>query len=125
VNWSRREVTGAGAAAILAGCVTGGNTVEDELFGMIGQMKSVPGKRDELIGYLLEGSGQMPGNLVYIVAKDAADPDAVWITEVWRSKADHAASLSLPQVRDAIARARPIIADFGLSAETIPVGFTA
>ncbi|HEX9807482.1 MAG TPA: antibiotic biosynthesis monooxygenase [Alteraurantiacibacter sp.] len=99
--------------------------MEDELFGMIGQMKSVPGKRDELIGYLLEGSGQMPGNLVYIVAKDAADPEAVWITEVWRSKADHAASLSLPQVRDVIAKARPIIADFGLSAETIPVGFTA
>lgn len=99
--------------------------MEDELFGMIGQMKSVTGKRDELIGYLLEGSRGMPGNLAYIVAKDASDRETVWITEVWRSKADHAASLSLPQVRDAITKARPVIADFGLSAETIPVGFPA
>ena len=122
MNWSRREVGAGGAAVLLASCVTGGQGVEEaELFGLIGQMKSVPGKRDELVGYLLEGSGQMPGNLTYIVAKDAADPDAIWITEVWRSKADHTASLSLPEVRAIIDKAHPIIAGFGISAETIPV----
>lgn len=124
---ARREFIGAGALALLAGRalaaeIEGSSRVE-ELYGLIGQMKAAPGKRDELVGYLLEGSNEMPGNLAYIVAKDAEDADAVWITEVWRSKADHAGSLTLPAVRAAIAKARPIIAGFGQSVETVPVGF--
>lgn len=92
-----------------------------ELYGLIGQMKAAPGKRDELIGYLLAGTGGMPGNLAYMVNKDAADPDAIWIVEVWKDKASHAASLALPGVREAIARARPILAGFGTRAEVVPV----
>lgn len=86
-------------------------------------MQAAPGKRAELVACLLEGSGGMPGNLAYIVAEDLADPDAIWITEVWRSKADHASSLTLPAVRQTIAKARPIIAGFGMQVETRPVGF--
>jgi hypothetical protein len=41
----------------------------------------------------------MPGCLSYIVAKDAADADALWITEVWTDKDSHAASLKLPAVQ--------------------------
>lgn len=124
---ARREFVGAGALALIAGRglaaeTKGGGSVE-ELYGLIGQMKAAPGKRDELIGYLLDGSEEMSGNLAYIVAKDAKDADAVWITEVWRSKADHANSLSLPAVRAAITKAKPIIAGFGQSVETIPVGY--
>ena len=122
---SRRDFSGAGAALLLTGCATGEAAAQagDALYGLIGEMKAAPGKRAELIGYLLDGSGEMPGNLAYIVAEDAADADAIWITEVWRSKADHEASLALPQVREAIARARLIIAGFGTSVETRPVGF--
>lgn len=97
-------------------------TGTEELYGRIGQMKAAPGKRDELIGYLLAGSDTMAGNLAYIVAKDAADVDTIWITEVWKDAASHMASLGLPQVQAAIAKARPIIAGFGTSAEIIPVG---
>ena len=80
------------------------------------------GKRTELVGYLLEGTQAMPGNLAYIVAEDLADPDSIWITEVWRSKSDHANCLSLPAVQQAIANARPLIAGVGTRAETRPVG---
>lgn len=92
------------------------------MFGLIGKMRAVPGKRDELIAILLESTGSMPGCLSYIVASDPADADAIWITEVWTDEASHKASLSLPEVQAAIARARPIIAGFDSQTRTAPVG---
>ena len=92
------------------------------MYGLIGKMLAKPGKRDELVGYLLEGSGEMPGCLSYVVATDATNPEAIWITEVWDSPASHAASLKLPTVQATIAKARPIIAGFGERFETSPVG---
>ena len=64
----------------------------------------------------------MPGCLSYIVAKDPTDADAIWITEVWDSEASHKASLSMPSVRKAIERAKPIIAGFGEHFVTEPIG---
>ena len=80
------------------------------------------GKRAELAAILLGGTGEMPGCLSYIVAEDMADPDALWVTEVWDSKESHAASLQLPMVQAAIAKARPIIAGFDSRAEMVPLG---
>ena len=65
----------------------------------------------------------MPGNLLYLVAEDLDDPDAVWITEVWATRTDHENSLKLPGVQAAIARGRPLIAGFGARAQTRPVGY--
>ena len=63
----------------------------------------------------------MPGNLAYLIAEDTANPDSIWITEVWQTQADHAASLALPAVQATIAKARPLIAGFGTRVETRPV----
>jgi quinol monooxygenase YgiN len=93
-----------------------------EMYGLIGKMTAVAERRDELLAILTESVGEMPGCLSYIVAKDATDPDAIWITEAWDSKSSHDASLSLPQVRQAIARAKPLIAGFGSGVVTTPVG---
>jgi quinol monooxygenase YgiN len=92
------------------------------MFGLIGKMRAVPGKRDDLIAILLESTTAMPGCLSYIVASDPADADAIWITEVWTDEASHKASLSLPGVQAAIARARPIIASFDSQTRTAPGG---
>lgn len=92
------------------------------MHGLIGKMTAVPGQREALIAILLEGIGGMPGCLSYVVARDPADADAVWITEVWDSAEHHKASLSLPQVQAAIAKARPIIAGFDTHIVTEPVG---
>jgi quinol monooxygenase YgiN len=92
-----------------------------EMYGLIGQMRAQPGKRDELIAVLAAGTGAMPGCLSYVVAKDARDADAIWITEVWASAEAHAASLQLPQVAATIAKGRPLIAGFGQRFETLPV----
>ena len=91
------------------------------MYGLIGKMKAAEGQRDALIGILLEGIADMPGCLSYVVARDPADANAIWVTEVWDSQASHKASLSLPAVREAIARGKPLIASFDQYIETAPV----
>jgi len=91
------------------------------MYGLIGKMTAAEGKRDELIT-ILTANSSMPGCLSYIVAKDPADANAIWITEVWDSKESHAASLKLPAVQAAIAKGRPMITGFSDSHETQPVG---
>ncbi len=92
------------------------------MHGLIGKMRATPGKRDAMLAILLKGTGGMPGCLSYVVARDPADADAIWITEVWDSEASHKASLSLPAVQAAIAEARPLIAGFDSHVTTEPVG---
>lgn len=92
------------------------------MYGLIGKIKAAPGQRDALISILLEAVSEMPGCLSYIVARDPDDVDAVWITEVWNSRDSHKASLALPSVREAISRAKPLIAGFADQFETEPVG---
>jgi quinol monooxygenase YgiN len=92
------------------------------MFGLIGKMTSSPGQRDALIALLLQGAEDMPGCLSYIIARDTGDEDAVWITEVWEDEASHHESLQLPSVRDAIAKAMPLIAGFQPGVITEPVG---
>jgi quinol monooxygenase YgiN len=92
------------------------------MFGLIGKIVAVPAKRDELVAILLEGSDEMSGCLSYVVAHDAADADSIWVTEVWASQEHHRASLSLPAVKQAIERAKPLIASFGDFVQTLPIG---
>ncbi len=92
------------------------------MYGLIGRMLAAPGQRDALVSILLEGTGEMPGCLSYVVAADPSDADAIWITEVWDSEASHAASLSLPAVQAAIAKGRPLIAGFDNRTVTTPLG---
>jgi quinol monooxygenase YgiN len=91
------------------------------MYGLIGKMNAAPGQRDALIAILHESTAKMPGCISYIVATDAADPDGIWITEVWETLENHRALLSLPAVQHAITRARPLIAGFGPRYETRPV----
>ncbi|MBK9094098.1 MAG: antibiotic biosynthesis monooxygenase [Anaerolineae bacterium] len=108
------------AAAVIPGCASLKGTTD--MYGLIGKMKVVPGQRDALISILIEGVSGMPGCLSYIVAQDPADPDAIWVTEVWDSQERHQASLSLPSVEQAILRGKPLITGFGERFETKPIG---
>ena len=92
------------------------------MYGLISKITAVAGQRDALAAILIQGTTAMPGCLSYVVATEPADPDAVWITEVWDSAASHQASLKLPAVQQAIAKARPLIAGFKERFETRPVG---
>ncbi|HEX8880114.1 MAG TPA: putative quinol monooxygenase [Candidatus Acidoferrum sp.] len=94
---------------------------EHPMYGLIAKLTAVSGKRDELIKILKEGTGSMPGCRSYILAKDAVDENAVWVTEIWDSAASHEASLTLPAVKDSIGRAKPLVAGFERVAVTTPV----
>jgi quinol monooxygenase YgiN len=122
----RREfITLPGLAAVAMAMPAKGvssTTGTGTMYGLIGKMTAVPGQRDTLIDILLEGTGEMPGCLSYIVARDPADANALWITEVWDSSDSHRASLALPAVQQAIARGKPLIAGFSNRTETEPVG---
>lgn len=93
----------------------------DPQYGLIGQMIAQPGQRAALAAILSEGTGAMPGNIAYLIGEDSANPDAIWIVELWDSREAHAASLRLPAVQAAIQRARPMIAGFGQRVEFKPV----
>lgn len=91
------------------------------MFGLIGNILCVPGQRDTLAAILAHGTVDMPGCRSYVIAHDAANPDGLWITEVWDDAASHKASLALPAVRAAIMSGRPLIAGFGQRIETRPI----
>ena len=92
------------------------------MYGLIGKMVATPGNREALAAVILDGADTMPGCLSYVVARDPRDDNALWITEVWDSPESHKASLSLPRVRAAIAKGRPLIASFGDSVQSEPIG---
>jgi quinol monooxygenase YgiN len=120
----RREFASAIGTVTAYALLSRGEVVHggEKVYGLIGKIKAAEGKRDELVKILLEGSTDMPGCLSYIVANDSSDANAIWITEVWDSKASHEASLKLPSVQAAIANGRPMITGFGERFETKPVG---
>ncbi|MDF2999663.1 MAG: Antibiotic biosynthesis monooxygenase [Xanthobacteraceae bacterium] len=92
------------------------------MYGLIGRMIATPGKREELLAILLAEVGPMPGCLSYVIARDPAHAEGIWVTEVWDDAASHKASLALPSVQATIAKARPLIAGFDSRSETEPVG---
>lgn len=121
----RRTALASVAVGLLGGSVAECETAAGErgtMYGLIGKMKAVAGKRDDLVAILLAGVSAMPGCLSYVVANDPGDADALWVTEVWDSEASHKASLELPSVKGAMAKGRPLIASFGDYHITQPVG---
>ena len=117
---SRRLALKAAAVASLTESVVGQQ--KPAMYGLIGRIKASAGKREELALILLESTTDLPGCLSYVVANDSKDADALWITEVWASEADHQASLTLPSVREAISKGRPLIVAFDQQYTTEAIG---
>lgn len=58
-----------------------------------------PGRGGELAAVLLgvaDGLRGFPGCGIYLISQDAADPDTVHVTEVWRDEASARAALDAP-----------------------------
>lgn len=89
-------------------------------YGYIGSMKAMPGKRDEVMEIMLAGVEGLraAGCLQYTVGASTADDVTIWTCEVWGTKEQHDASLQLPETREAVARAMPLIAGDFTRAET-------
>jgi len=91
------------------------------MFGLIAKLAIVPGRRQDVIDLLVSSTRDMPGCSSYIIARDAADENVLWVTEVWDSQSAHDASLSLRRVQEAVAQVKPLIARFEKIATTDPV----
>jgi quinol monooxygenase YgiN len=98
-----------------------GSQEASAMYGLIVKLTVAPGKREEMLGILKESAADMPGCFSYVVAKDSADENTIWVTEVWDTSASHEASLSLPPVKNAIPRAQAIVSNFEKIAVTSPV----
>jgi quinol monooxygenase YgiN len=78
------------------------------VYGLIAKITIAEGKRGEMIDILKASAAAIPGCHRYVIAKDAADANVVWVTEVWDSQTSHDSSVALPAVQAAIPRARAI-----------------
>ena len=88
------------------------------MYRIINRFTAHPGKRDELIAALTSDPGVMEGCHNFVVAHDPADPDAMWLTEVWETKAHWQASVERPGVKESLAVAIPLVRDWGTTVET-------
>jgi quinol monooxygenase YgiN len=81
------------------------------VFANAGSLGAAAGKRGELVRHLTRRSDQLRdiGCLLYEVGVNDADPDTVYVVELWESVDAHRASLALPEVQASIADARPLL----------------
>jgi quinol monooxygenase YgiN len=83
------------------------------LFGLFGKLTAHDGKRAALLEKMLQASElmkQVPGCLLYVVATSEAEPNAVFVTELWKDQDSHGASLSMEGVRSLIVETLPLLA---------------
>ena len=80
-------------------------------YGYFGTMKTQPGCRDDVVTILLSGADGLraAGCHLYVVGVSTEDDVTIVVSEVWESKAHHDDSLQLPEVREAIGRAMPML----------------
>lgn len=80
-------------------------------FANAGSLGVQSGKRDEVVAILTRPSPDLAdaGCLLYEVGTSDAEPDTVYVVELWASAEAHRASLQLPSVKAAIAEAMPML----------------
>ncbi|OXM87599.1 putative quinol monooxygenase [Paenibacillus rigui] len=94
-------------------------------FGLYNKFMTKEGKRDELVGILLEAAASMEQVTdceIYSVNVSDNEPESVWVYEVWSSAGAHQASLSLEGAAALIGRAMPLIAGVERIHTLTPVG---
>ena len=81
-------------------------------YGLYGKLQAQAGKGPELSVILLQAAALMEtanGCILYLVSTTAETPDSIYVVEVWDTKEDHDASLTLPGVRELITQAMPLL----------------
>lgn len=81
-------------------------------FVLHGSLRAQDSKALELAKILIQASelvGALKACRLYAVSQAAEGGNEVWVTEIWDSKADHQASLQMPEVRALISQAMPLL----------------
>ncbi|RYG17429.1 MAG: antibiotic biosynthesis monooxygenase [Caulobacteraceae bacterium] len=92
------------------------------MYGLITRLTAHSGRRDELGLCLLDPNLKRPGCHSYVLAHDLNDADALWVTEVWMSKATHDAWSAQIRETHELLPALSLIATFGDTVFTRPIG---
>jgi quinol monooxygenase YgiN len=93
-------------------------------FGLYSKLVARPGQRDALVAILLRDTDALKAHDcdLYVVNVSPQSEDVVWVTEVWATREAHRASLQLPETRQAIAEAMPLLTGEFESIELSVVG---
>lgn len=80
-------------------------------YSRFGKLRTKPEERDAVVAILLRDVNALrdAGCHLYVVQTSESEAQAIWVTELWESKAVHRASLQLPAVKAAIAEAIPLL----------------
>lgn len=93
-------------------------------YGLLNKLTAKPGKRDEVIGILLESGKLMddPACLMYMVSEAVDDPNVIYVTDLWTSKQRHQKALRKPELRPYVEKAMPLLEGMPEQIETKPAG---
>ena len=81
-----------------------------------GKMTAREGVSDELAERMLRAAEEMqsdPGCLLYLINRQADEPDVIWVTELWRSQEDLDAAVEKIRGSDDVAAVITLVADGG------------
>ncbi len=76
----------------------------------------------ELLLAAARGTAEAPGCELWLVHREDADPDAVWVTEVWASREQCDAALEDPRAREGIGDVLALLDGRPQATDTTPVG---
>jgi quinol monooxygenase YgiN len=82
--------------------------------GIYVRFHALPGRGDELVVHLLAGIDSfspLPACELCLVSRDPSDPDVVYVTEVWSSRADHEEFAARDDVQAFIRRVHALTAE--------------
>jgi quinol monooxygenase YgiN len=80
-----------------------------------GKATAREGQGEELAQVLLSAARELegdPGCLLYLINRQAGQPDVIWVTELWRSQADLDASLERIRGSEGVAAALALVEDW-------------
>ena len=109
-NFLQKAMLFAGVLAVFP--LNGQNKTMMNKYGLFGKLQAQTGKGKELGEILLKAAKLMEnakGCILYVVNKEAGNPDSIYVMEVWESKEDHDNSLNVSGVRELITQAMPIL----------------
>ena len=89
-----------------------------------GKAKAREGRGQELAQLLLAAADDLdsdPGCQLYLINRQASEPDLIWVTELWRSQADLDASLERIRGSEGVAAAMALVEDWEM-VELEPLG---
>jgi quinol monooxygenase YgiN len=89
------------------------------------KLPAASGRGDELAAALLEAAARLedePGCELYLVNRAAADPDEIWVTELWTTREAMERSLEAEGARENIERVMKLLAGRPEMTELVPLG---